>query len=113
MDRRLLAADHLHHHLKQGREQQGARVLSLSGALEPRMHLLRIEAALEHRPGHGGDGEVFGKATQDRVEQCSHEGASVGKMVNLTEVKATFKALFIETCYSIELDTRYVHAHNS
>jgi hypothetical protein len=82
MDRRVLSGDHLHHHLKQGREQQGARVLALGGALEPSIQLLRIEAALEHGTGHGREREVFGKAAQNRVEQCSHEGASGKKRLS-------------------------------
>jgi hypothetical protein len=76
MDGRVLATDHLHHQLKERREQQGARVLPCGEGVEPGVQLLRIETALQHRPGHGGDGEPFGKATQDWVEQSSHEETS-------------------------------------
>src|SRR5512143_979440 len=97
MDRGLLATDHLHHQLKECGKQQGARVLPLGDGLEPGIQLRRVQAALQHRPGHGGDREMLGKALQDRVEQRGHEGASERKALNLSEVGSTFKALVIYT----------------
>lgn len=75
-----LARHHLQHQLEQRREQHPASVLVLGHRFEPLVELLPAKTALEHRTGHGRDGEVFGETVQQRGQHSKH-GPVVNKRV--------------------------------